>query len=143
MMEQSRRDDMECLANVMVYLKKAKLPWLRKLNANMSRRQRFEHLTKKKKESSLEDITEGLPEELKIFYDYCRKGIGFDERPNYGYLKGLLHSLIYKEQFTHLLCFQWQIPEDEKLGILQARLKEYRQQMLMEKKHSLVSMTSN
>jgi len=28
MMEQSRRDDLECLANVMVYLKKGRLPWL-------------------------------------------------------------------------------------------------------------------
>lgn len=96
-------------------------------------------LTKKKRETPMEDITEGLPEELALFYRYCRNQISFEERPNYGYLKGLLHSLIYKEQFSHLMCFQWQLSQNEKLGILQRRIKEYKEQLLIEKKQSFVT----
>jgi hypothetical protein len=80
----------------MVYLKKAKLPWMRGLNTNMSRRSRYDHLTKRKKETTIDVITEGLPDELKEFYKYCRQ-LEFDETPDYGLLKGLLHSRIYKE----------------------------------------------
>ena len=39
LLEQSRRDDLESLANIMVYLKKGKLPWFGLLRkANLSRR---------------------------------------------------------------------------------------------------------
>ena len=31
----------------------------------------------------------------------------FYDEPDYGYLKSLLHSLIYKEQFSNVLCFAW------------------------------------
>ena len=96
---------MESLANVMIYLKKGKLPWLRKLNLNVSRRKRYEMITKRKLETRLEDITEGLPEELKVFYQYCCEGMEYEDRPDYGYLKGLLYSMVYKQYFGNLLCF--------------------------------------
>lgn len=51
---------MESLANVMIYLKKGKLPWLRKLTANMSRRKRYEMVSKRKIESKVEEVTVGL-----------------------------------------------------------------------------------
>ena len=91
---------MESLANVMIYLKKGKLPWLRKLNLNISRRQRYEMITKRKLETSIETVTEGLPEELKLFYQYCCEGIEYEERPDYSYLKGLLYSMIFKQYFS-------------------------------------------
>lgn len=56
---------MESLANVMIYLKKGKLPWLRKINLNVSRKQRYEMITKRKLETNISDVTEGLPDELK------------------------------------------------------------------------------
>ena len=72
MMEQSRRDDLESLANVMVYLRKGKLPWLRvKITPEMSRRKKYDLVTKKKLETKITDITNGLPKELVDFYVYC------------------------------------------------------------------------
>lgn len=92
----------------MIYLKKGKLPWFGLLRkANLSRRQRYEAIVKRKFETKLEDITNGLPEELQQFYEYCRDGIEYDERPDYSYLKGLLYSLIYKSYFQNILCFSW------------------------------------
>ena len=115
MLEQSRRDDLESLANVMIFLKKGKLPWNRRLNIKMSRIQRYEYIKKIKLQTQIDEITNGLPEELKDFYIYCRKGIDFYERPDYGYLKSLLHSLIHRELFKNVLCFQWQIEQDDDL----------------------------
>jgi len=105
MMEQSRRDDLESLANVMIYMKKGKLPWFRRLNVKMTRLKRYEKIRDFKLQTTVEEITSGLPEEMKDFYLYCRKGIDFYERPDYGYLKSLLHSLIFKENFRNVLCF--------------------------------------
>ena len=106
MMEQSRRDDLESLGNVMVFLKKTRLPWLRvKITNQMSRRTKYNLVTSKKVETKVADIVAGLPLELQQFYSYCREGMDFYDCPDYGYLKFLLHSLIHKEAFSHLLCF--------------------------------------
>ena len=126
MLEQSRRDDLESLANVMVFLKKGKLPWFRRLNVRMSRLKRYEYIKKIKLQTQIEEITSGLPEELKDFYIYCRKGIDFYERPDYGYLKNLLHTLIHKELFQNVLCFQWQIDDDPQLVQVQDMLMNYK-----------------
>ena len=86
---------MESLANVMIYLYKGKLPWFQRLNARLSRRQRYDIITKLKLGTSVDEITNGIPEELKKFYSYSREGINFDQRPDYSYLKSLIHTLIY------------------------------------------------
>lgn len=73
MMQQSRRDDIESLGNVLVFLKKGRLPWLRvKISSKMTRKQKYDLITKKKLETSFEDITRKLPPEFKNFYVYCR-----------------------------------------------------------------------
>jgi hypothetical protein len=71
----------------------------------MSRRQKYNLVTKKKAETKIADIVAGLPVELLQFYTYCRQGMEFYDCPDYSYLKFLLHSLIHKEAFNSLLCF--------------------------------------
>ncbi len=65
-LEHSRKDDLECLANSMVYLRKGYLPWLRnlKITNKMTKRQKYEAVAKKKMDTKLEEITTGLPVEL-------------------------------------------------------------------------------
>ena len=53
MIEQSRRDDIESLGNIMVYLKKGHLPWFKRFQANFSKKKRYEAITKKKRETSI------------------------------------------------------------------------------------------
>ena len=76
-LEHSRKDDLECLANSMVYLRKGYLPWLRnlKITNKMTKRQKYEAVAKKKMETKLSEITSGLPQELQQFYVYCREGM--------------------------------------------------------------------
>lgn len=127
MMEQSRRDDLESLANVMIFMKKGKLPWLRvKINDKMSKRTKYNLVAKKKKESKIEDITSGLPIELYQFYYYCRYQLDFYEAPDYGYLKTLLYSVIFKESLSSPMCFSWQISPNSELQDLERDIKDYR-----------------
>ena len=46
-----------------------------------------------KKNFNVEILTDGLPEEIKLFMDYIKK-LKFDEDPNYDYLKKLLKTVI-------------------------------------------------
>ena len=111
----------------MIYLKKGKLPWLRQMNYNnLNKRKVYDLITKRKLDSKLEDITSDLPEELQKFYLYCREGIDFYERPDYALLKGLLHSIIHKEQFSNVLCYQWQFKQSTDLTYLQGKVTEYK-----------------
>ena len=49
--QQSRRDDIEAVANVAVYLYKGKLPWFQPLARTMDRRKRYEQISKWKEET--------------------------------------------------------------------------------------------
>ena len=66
---------------------------------------------KKKFETKPEElITQDMPYELYLFYQYC-KDLAFDQRPDYGYLYLLLPELIYSESFQFVIAFQWLVPD--------------------------------
>ena len=60
----------------------------------MDRRKRYELISKWKEETEDKHVTMGCPEQLKLFYDYSRR-LGFKDRPDYGYLRGLLWDIIF------------------------------------------------
>ena len=47
-----------------------------------------------------------------MFYQYCRE-LGFDQKPDYGYLHRLLRDLIYIESFNYMICFEWLVKKQE------------------------------
>ena len=92
--EQSRRDDLESLAYIMIYLVNGKLPW-HGLPPVKDRHQRYNQITQKKMQTKPEDlITQDMPDEFFLFYQYCR-GLEFEQCPDYGYLHRLLRDLIH------------------------------------------------
>ena len=58
-LEQSRRDDMESLGYVIVYLMKGSLPW-QGLKA-VTKEEKYERILETKRKTSLETLCEGLP----------------------------------------------------------------------------------
>ena len=82
----SRRDDIESVGYVLVYLLLGKLPW-----------QGIECDNEQEKQQKIGDIKRticlreiyGIPEGLIRFLEHCRK-LRFDEQPNYAYLNNLL-----------------------------------------------------
>ena len=92
--ELSRRDDLESLCYVLVYLLKGNLPWSRIKNKN--KYEKYKIILNMKKKMS-EDILIGDKnnQEFIDFMKYCRE-LKFEEKPDYNYLRGLMLKCISK-----------------------------------------------
>lgn len=96
--EQSRRDDLESICYIMVYLFKGKLPWMnihKKNKKEINERLNVLKLSISPKELCC-DIE--IPECEKLF-DYVR-GLQFNENPNYEYMKEILTFALHRENYN-------------------------------------------
>ena len=102
--EQSRRDDLESIAYILLYFLKGRLPW-QGLKCN-KKEDKFEKILEKKKEISSADLCKEFPKEFEFFLDYI-KLLGFPELPDYEYLKNLLAKIIDKYKFKIDFYYDW------------------------------------
>ncbi|KAI8341833.1 kinase-like domain-containing protein [Chlamydoabsidia padenii] len=89
--EQSRRDDLEALGHVFMYFLRGSLPW-QGLKA-ATNKQKYEKIGEKKQTTAVKDLCQGYPEEAAIYLQYVRK-LGFDEAPDYDFLRELFTKMI-------------------------------------------------
>ena len=87
--EQSRRDDLEALLHMIIYLIKGSLPWQglphNPLHSKVSA------ILLAKKECTLSKLCAGLPQQFELALDYTRS-LEFSQEPDYARLKTLLRS---------------------------------------------------
>jgi len=88
--EQSRRDDLESLAYILIYLCKGTLPW-KGLKAK-NKDEKFAKILSKKINTNNENLCAGLPKEFSIFLQNVRD-LQFEEKPDYSYLRELLKQI--------------------------------------------------
>ncbi len=82
--EQSRRDDLESLGYVLVYLIKHKLPWM---NAGGNdKREQGERIMNIKVKTSMEDLCTGLPLAFVHYFRHVR-ALAYDQTPDYAMLR--------------------------------------------------------
>ncbi|KAK5110145.1 bifunctional choline kinase/ethanolamine kinase cki1 [Meristemomyces frigidus] len=91
--EQSRRDDLEALGHVFMYFLRGGLPW-QGLKA-ATNKQKYEKIGEKKQTTTLKDLCEGFPEELITYLSYVRN-LGFEDTPDYDFLRDLFTRMIQK-----------------------------------------------
>jgi casein kinase 1 len=96
----SRRDDMESIGYVLLYLIGQSLPWI-KINSTDTDIQ-VRHM-KRKLETSAFALCRGLEPEYQQYLDYCRS-LRFDERPDYSYMCSLFRRLAVRLGF----CGNWE-----------------------------------
>jgi len=82
--EQSRRDDLESLGYILVYLCRGDLPW-QGIRAK-TKKEKYQKIMDKKISTSLEDLCKSLPDEFSAILQYARS-LQFDEKPDYSSLK--------------------------------------------------------
>lgn len=105
-LEQGRRDDLESLGYVMLYLLKGKLPWQGIKTEN--KKEKNELIMKKKMETSIEVLCEGAPIEFVRYMEYC-KNLKFEEKPDYSYLEKLLLDLFGKSGYKWDYEYDWTV----------------------------------
>ena len=94
--EQSRRDDIECLLNVFVYMLKGNLPW-QGLPGN-TKNEKYRNIMEKKMQTTPEVLCSGLPIEFANILNYSRS-LRFEDRPDYAQLKRWINELYVRSGF--------------------------------------------
>merc|ERR1712066_280258 len=104
--EQSRRDDLEAVGYILIYLHKGKLPW-QGLKAN-GKKEKYEKIMEKKMSTPVEVLCKHFPTEFVTYLNYCRS-LRFEDRPDYAYLRRLLKDLFFREGYQYDFVFDWTI----------------------------------
>ena len=102
--EQSRRDDLEGLGYLLVYMIKGSLPW-QGLNGE-TKEEKYSKIFEKKNSTSLDELCWGLPCEFKSYLTYVRN-LTFEERPDYTYLRKLFSDVFLRENFVFDSIYDW------------------------------------
>ena len=113
--EQSRKDDLESLGYILVYLAKNYIPWINSSQLPIDENSKISAIYKLKLSTSPEVLCMGLPEEFSLFIKYCKK-LEFEQDPNYDYLRHLFTSILIRNEQKNDLNFAWII--NKKLNII-------------------------
>ena len=100
----SRRDDLESLGYMLIYLYKNKLPW-EDIDSNNLRDIAYK-LFDIKALFPINDLCKDLPYEMTEYMIYT-KSLKFDEKPNYSYLRKLFEIMLTKISRANDLKFSW------------------------------------
>jgi hypothetical protein len=103
--EQGRRDDVESLAYLLIYLLRGSLPWMG-LHAE-TRRQKYDAIAEKKLATSVDALCDGLPQEFGIFVSEARR-LEFTDRPDYSFYRALFRELMIREGLICDYQYDWQ-----------------------------------
>ena len=107
--EQSRRDDLEAVGYMLIYLIKGKLPWQGITSKNKANR--YRKLIQKKEKISSKELCRDLPEEFEKYISYTRD-LGYLEQPDYEMLKGLFNQMLNKINCKFDYVYDWTTPEE-------------------------------
>jgi serine/threonine protein kinase len=102
--QQSRRDDLESIAYMLIRFLKGELPWQGFKCKSVE--ERNEKITQIKIHTSPEALCAGLPREFKIMTEVIRR-LRFDDRPKYYWFRHIFSRLFVKKGFVYDGLFDW------------------------------------
>jgi serine/threonine protein kinase len=105
--EQSRRDDLEALGYVWLYLLRGSLPWMG-LNGR-NQQQKYDRICDVKSRTPFEALCRGFPSEF-VLYFHAVRDLHFTQCPNYSELRHLFRSLFTKSGFVYDYQYDWTTP---------------------------------
>ena len=102
--QQSRRDDLESIAYVLIRFLKGELPWQRVKTKSIE--ERNEKITQLKIQTTAEMLCSGIPREFRTFFEYVRR-LRYDETPKYYWIRQQFHQLFIKSGFVNDGVYDW------------------------------------
>jgi casein kinase 1 len=102
--EQSRRDDLESLGFVWLYLLRGSLPWMGLTGRDQ--KQKYERICEVKSRTSFEELCRGFPHEFVNYFTTVRN-LRFTEKPNYAELRQMFHALLIREGYVYDYRYDW------------------------------------
>ncbi|ORX61640.1 kinase-like protein [Hesseltinella vesiculosa] len=107
--EQSRRDDMESLAYVLLYFLRGSLPW-QGIHAS-SHKIKYEKICQMKQETPPADLCSSFPEQFATLLEYTR-ALRYDEAPDYDHCRDLLDQALQHINQRDDGCRDWMLLND-------------------------------
>lgn len=104
--EQSRRDDIESLGFVLMYFLRGSLPW-QGLKAT-TKKQKYQRILERKQATHPDMLCKGYPAEFRDYFAHCMS-LGFEDRPDYRYLKKIFRDLFERQAFEDDGVFDWDV----------------------------------
>ena len=96
--EQARRDDLEGLGYVALYFLRGKLPW-QGMPAK-TKKEKYEMIRDKKRDTPIEELCKGFPDEFVKYFNYCR-ALEFEDKPCISDLRKLFKNLMKKMEYEY------------------------------------------
>ena len=104
--EQSRRDDLESIGYMLLYLCSVKLPWQGLRLKDLNTKKKYLEMLYLKKYSIPERLCKSLPIEFAEYIKYCRD-LSFEQDPNYDYLRSRFRTILFRMNTINDLNFTW------------------------------------
>jgi casein kinase 1 len=111
--EQCRRDDIESLGFVLMYFLRGSLPW-QGLKAT-TKKQKYQRILERKQATHPDQLCKGYPNEFRDYFAHCLS-LGFEDRPDYRYLKRIFRDLFERQHFEDDGIFDWDIIKKQQQG---------------------------
>lgn len=102
--EQSRRDDLESLGYVLVYLYNGQLPWQGIRIAN--KKQKYAKIRDKKQSILPRELCKDMPHQMTEYFRYVRR-LAYEDRPDYSYLRSLFRKALDRMNMSDDGVFDW------------------------------------
>ena len=120
--ELSRRDDLEAIGYVLMYFIRGSLPW--QGITTRRRDEKYQKIFEKKSSTTVEELCEGFPQEFLDYINYC-KALGFEEEPDYSYLRKMFRDLFDRQQYECDYAYDWNLsPEQREVPQSPAEVKQ-------------------
>mmetsp|Transcript_4623 Transcript_4623/g.6816 ORF Transcript_4623/g.6816 Transcript_4623/m.6816 type:complete len:733 (-) Transcript_4623:34-2232(-) len=103
--EQSRRDDLESMGFVVIYLLRGRLPW-QGLQTGGSRAERYKAIADKKSAFGPKRLCQGLPTCFFNYLNYVRS-LGFTDNPDYSLMRRMFRVAFEERHFNLDFHFDW------------------------------------
>ena len=113
---QSRRDDLESLGYLLLYLLLGRLPW--QGHISHSKEDKYYKIREIKKNTTPAELCQGLPQQFREYLEYTRS-LEYETDPDYDYMKNLFLTVLKKYNWDFDYFYDW-----DQVGLTNSEIKD-------------------